>query len=96
MAQVLEALKAIREDQARLAAEVESISNRLDALAPSAHDTALPSSSKSFSTPTSSVTTSSQSLPTPAQRDAESSPEESSAVTASQKPGSFTSRIILT
>ncbi|GAW25580.1 putative GTP cyclohydrolase II [Rosellinia necatrix] len=41
MADVLQALKAIQENQARLAAEVESVSNRLDTLAPSAQSPTL-------------------------------------------------------
>jgi len=41
MGAVLEALKAIQENQSKLAAEVESVSHRLDTLAPPAHSPTL-------------------------------------------------------
>ncbi|KAI1776131.1 GTP cyclohydrolase N terminal-domain-containing protein [Hypoxylon cercidicola] len=94
MAEVLQALKAIQESQSRLATEVQTVSNRLDTLAPSSQSPSPDLSKRSPSlvagTPTSPVpTTLATSEPgadnTTATKEA----------TQAQKSG-FTSRIILT
>ncbi|KAI1491123.1 GTP cyclohydrolase N terminal-domain-containing protein [Biscogniauxia mediterranea] len=84
MAEVLEALKVIQENQGKLAAEVEAISQRLDTVAPTTQDEkALP-----------------QSVGTASASSATATGEESTAATTTaavqaQESG-FTSRIILT
>lgn len=88
MADVLQALKAIQENQTKLAAEVESVSHRLDTLAPPAHSPTLAEKS-----PPESALPTESALPQPAL--AASAKESSSASAQAEKSG-FTSRIILT
>lgn len=88
MADVLQALKAIQENQSKLAAEVESVSHRLDTLAPPAHSPTLTEKS-----PPESALPAEPALPQPAL--AASAKESSSAGAQAEKSG-FTSRIILT
>lgn len=89
MADVLQALKAIQENQAKMAAEVESVSHRLDSLAPPASSPTLQEkTSLGGSLPAESVLPQAA-LPAPAKE------ESSSAKTEAEKSG-FTSRIILT
>ncbi|RWA11153.1 hypothetical protein EKO27_g3969 [Xylaria grammica] len=88
VADILQALKVIQENQARLAAEVESVSHRFDSLAPSTHSPTLnekPSPEQNLPAESS--------LPQPAL--AVVSKESSSARVQAEKAG-FTSRIILT
>ncbi|EMR61927.1 putative gtp cyclohydrolase ii protein [Eutypa lata UCREL1] len=99
MGDVLKALEAIQEGQRRLATEVDSLSQRLDAVAPTAQDPS-PFITSRIAPPGTSVTagpsdtdrersgSASESVPDP------SSPTATAAVQA-QKSG-FTSRIILT
>ncbi|KAI1355028.1 GTP cyclohydrolase N terminal-domain-containing protein [Xylaria sp. FL0043] len=88
-AEILQALKIIQENQTKMAADVESLSNRLDALAPSTHSpTLIEKSSPESGLPAESA------LPQPALV----SPlkdENASARGQAEKAG-FTSRIILT
>lgn len=88
MADVLQALKAIQDNQSKLAAEVESVSQRLDTLAPSAQSPTLTEKS-----PPESALPAESALPQPAL--VASAKESSSASTQAEKSG-FTSRIILT
>ncbi|KAI0503281.1 GTP cyclohydrolase N terminal-domain-containing protein [Xylaria bambusicola] len=88
-ADILQALKAIQENQAKLAAEVESLSHRLDTVVPSTVSPTL----NGKSPPESSLPAES-SLPQPAL--ATSSKDESSAVRKQAEKAGFTSRIILT
>ncbi|KAI1075251.1 putative GTP cyclohydrolase II [Whalleya microplaca] len=97
MAEVLQALKAIQESQSRLATEVESVSQRLDALAPSAQE---PSSGQdgrllSQSTGDSTPTTVTAQTPVTTSESGADNAASSTSVGAQQKSG-FTSRIILT
>ena len=99
MAGILKALEAIQEGQRRLATEVESVSHRLDSLAPSAQDptsyivgkTTVPASdaaSRSSDIDRGHSRSASESVADP------TSPTTNAALQA-QKSG-FTSRIILT
>ncbi|TGJ86448.1 hypothetical protein E0Z10_g2311 [Xylaria hypoxylon] len=88
MADILQALKIIQKNQAKLAAEVESVSHRLDALAPSTHSPTL----NEKSSPESNILAEAV-LPQPAL--ATPSKETPSARVLAEKAG-FTSRIILT
>ncbi|KAI0810742.1 GTP cyclohydrolase N terminal-domain-containing protein [Xylaria sp. FL0064] len=88
-AEILQALKAIQENQTKLAADVESLSNRLDALAPSTNSpTLIEKSSPESGLPAESA------LPQPALVSL-SKDENASARGQAEKAG-FTSRIILT
>lgn len=88
MTDIIEALKVIQENQAKIAAEFESFSHRLDILAPPAHSPTLnEKSSPENNLPGEAA------LPQAAL--ATSSKESSSVKTQAEKAG-FTSRIILT
>ncbi|KAI1214957.1 putative GTP cyclohydrolase II [Annulohypoxylon truncatum] len=92
MADVLEALKAIQENQSRLATEVESVSYRLDALAPSLRAPS-PDVSRASPSPLAGIPTSPvQTTLVSGESDATKAP---SATKEAEKAG-FTSRIILT
>ncbi|KAI6090828.1 putative GTP cyclohydrolase II [Hypoxylon rubiginosum] len=94
MADVLQALKAIQENQNRLATEVQTVSSRLDTLAPTSQSP-IPDSKRSPSllagTPTSPVQTSLAATET----EADSTTAVTKEAAQAQKSG-FTSRIILT
>lgn len=89
MTSVLEALKAIQEQQKSLAAEVESVSNRLDTLAPSVQSPSVNEKSIPESIPAVSALLEA-SLPTPTTKEVSENAKEQA-----EKSG-FTSRIILT
>jgi hypothetical protein len=98
MADVLEALKTIQLSQARLASEVESVSHRLDSLAPSAQDTDLEGSGKVLPRDAATVTASSG-APTPLGSTTEpddTAPTTATSVAVQAQKSGFTSRIILT
>ncbi|KAI1261286.1 GTP cyclohydrolase N terminal-domain-containing protein [Xylariaceae sp. FL1019] len=86
MTDVLQALKAIQENQSKLAAEVESISQRVDTLAPPAQSPDLDKKTTSEDQPPAA-----SALPPPAV----ASPLPGNAATQAEQSG-FTSRIILT
>ncbi|KAI1166365.1 GTP cyclohydrolase N terminal-domain-containing protein [Nemania serpens] len=90
MADILQALKAIQENQTKLAAEVESVSNRLDTLAPPAN---LNSPSLNEKSPPKNNLPAESALPPAAL--ATSAKEPTSASARAEEAG-FTSRIILT
>ncbi|KAI1407414.1 GTP cyclohydrolase N terminal-domain-containing protein [Hypoxylon sp. FL1857] len=95
MADVLEALKSIQESQSRLASEVESVSYRLDSLAPSLRAPS-PDISRTSSTPLAGVPTSPvQTTLATSESDADKTPPATKEAVQAQKAG-FTSRIILT
>ncbi|KAI8633131.1 GTP cyclohydrolase N terminal-domain-containing protein [Xylariaceae sp. FL1651] len=89
MADVLQVLKAIQENQRKLAAEVESVSQRLDTLAPPVHS---PSLNEKASPKSANALPAAVALPQAAIAEP---PKESPAVAQVEKSG-FTSRIILT
>lgn len=81
MTEVLEALKAVQENQSQLAAQVESVVQRLDT---------------TTSVPTQDLSSASLApTPTPSSATPAARPDPDSAAQAAQKSG-FTSRIILT
>ncbi|KAH9909811.1 putative GTP cyclohydrolase II [Xylariomycetidae sp. FL2044] len=86
MSDVLQALKAIQDNQNRLAAEVETVSRRLDTLAPSSPAPTIPAT-PSLVNPVTPVPSS--------ERDTENPASPTTAVVQAQQSG-FTSRIILT
>ncbi|KAJ8126322.1 hypothetical protein O1611_g7316 [Lasiodiplodia mahajangana] len=88
VADILQALKAIQENQTKLAAEVESVSNRLDTLAPSTQSPVL----NGKLSPESTLPAGS---PLP-QAALASSAKESPSASAQAEEAGFTSRIILT
>ncbi|KAI1310058.1 GTP cyclohydrolase N terminal-domain-containing protein [Xylaria venustula] len=88
-AEILRALRAIQQNQTKVAAEVESLSHRLDALAPSTHS---PTLNEKVS-PESNLPAESA-LPQPAL--ASPSKDESSTARGQAEKAGFTSRIILT
>ncbi|KAI0019627.1 GTP cyclohydrolase N terminal-domain-containing protein [Xylariomycetidae sp. FL0641] len=88
MAEVLQALKAIQDNQTRLATEVESVSQRLDAISPPSQDPA----NIAPSAPSTPVQTASRSA---GETGSESPAPTTDAAAQAQKAG-FTSRIILT
>ncbi|KAI4865370.1 putative GTP cyclohydrolase II [Hypoxylon rubiginosum] len=95
MAEVLQALKVIQEGQSRLATEVQTVSNRLDTLAPSSQ---LPSPDLSKRSPSLLAGTPSSPLPTAlavSEPDADNTTVTTKEAVQAQKSG-FTSRIILT
>lgn len=92
MADVLEALKSIQENQSRLATEVESVSYRLDALAPSLRAPS-PDISRASPSPLAGIPTSPVQA-TPAS--SESDVNKAQSVTKEAEKSGFTSRIILT
>ncbi|KAI1138942.1 GTP cyclohydrolase N terminal-domain-containing protein [Hypoxylon sp. FL0543] len=95
MADVLDALKSIQESQSRLASEVESVSYRLDALAPSLRAPS-PDISRASPTPLAGVpTTPAQSALAAGESEADKTPPAAKEAIQAQKAG-FTSRIILT
>lgn len=95
MADVLEALKSIRESQSRLASEVESVSYRLDSLAPSLRAPS-PDISRASPTPLAGVPTSPvQATLAASESEADKTPPATKEAVQAQKAG-FTSRIILT
>ncbi|KAI0446616.1 GTP cyclohydrolase N terminal-domain-containing protein [Xylaria telfairii] len=88
MTDILEALKVIQENQAKIAAEFESFSHRLDILAPPAHSPTLTEKSSPENNLPGEVALPQAALAT-------SLKESSSAKTQAEKAG-FSSRIILT
>ncbi|KAI0129263.1 GTP cyclohydrolase N terminal-domain-containing protein [Hypoxylon sp. NC0597] len=95
MADVLEALKSIQESQSRLASEVESVSYRLDSLAPSLRAPS-PDISRASPTPLAGVPTSPvQATLAASESEADKTPPATKEAVQAQKAG-FTSRIILT
>ncbi|OTA78840.1 hypothetical protein M434DRAFT_402169 [Hypoxylon sp. CO27-5] len=95
MADVLEALKSIQESQSRLASEVESVSYRLDSLAPSLRAPS-PDISRASPTPLAGVPTSPvQTTLASSESEADKTPPATKEAVQAQKAG-FTSRIILT
>ncbi|OTA61157.1 GTP cyclohydrolase [Hypoxylon sp. EC38] len=95
MADVLEALKSIQESQSRLASEVESVSYRLDSLAPSLRAPS-PDISRASPTPFAGVPTSPvQTTLAASESEADKTPPATKEAVQAQKAG-FTSRIILT
>ena len=99
MADVLKALGAIQEGQRRLATEVESVSQRLDSLAPSAQDPTSYIVGKT-TVPASDITTKSSDIDrerpgTATGSVAEPTSPTTTAALQAQQAG-FTSRIVLT
>lgn len=90
MADILQALKGIQENQTKLAAEVESLSHRLDAVVPSTISPTL----NGKSPPPEGNLPADAALPQPAL--ATSSKDENLAVRGQAEKAGFTSRIILT
>ncbi|KAI0490748.1 GTP cyclohydrolase N terminal-domain-containing protein [Xylaria cf. heliscus] len=88
MADILQALKAIQENQAKIAAEFESFSHRLDTLAPPAHSPSLTEKSSPENSLPVEATLPQAALAT--------SSKESSSVKAEAEKSGFSSRIILT
>ncbi|KAI0852274.1 GTP cyclohydrolase N terminal-domain-containing protein [Daldinia vernicosa] len=93
MAEVLEALKSIQENQTKLASEVESVSLRLDTLAPSGQVPSL--AINRVSAPLAGVVPTSPVRTAPTAGEADSGNTSPITKEAAQKSG-FTSRIILT
>ncbi|KAI1106101.1 putative GTP cyclohydrolase II [Jackrogersella minutella] len=95
MAEVLEALKTIREGQNRLASEVESVSYQLDALGPPIRAPS-PDISRASPSPLTGISTSIVPTTLPAgEADVDKTPPATKEAAQAQKSG-FTSRIILT
>ncbi|KAI1199579.1 GTP cyclohydrolase N terminal-domain-containing protein [Nemania serpens] len=90
VADILQALKAIQENQTKLAAEVESVSNRLDTLAPPAN---LNSPSLNEKSPPKNNLPAESALP---QAALATSAKEPTSPSARAEEAGFTSRIILT
>ncbi|KAI0012808.1 putative GTP cyclohydrolase II [Xylariaceae sp. FL0662B] len=97
MAEVLQALKSIQESQSRLATEVESVSQRLDALAPSTQEPSQGRSEKISSPAVGDVTpnAATQTPVTTDETDVDNAASATPVGTQAQKSG-FTSRIVLT
>ncbi|KAI0379972.1 GTP cyclohydrolase N terminal-domain-containing protein [Hypomontagnella monticulosa] len=93
LAEVLEALKEIKESQGRLATEVEAVSMRLDTIAPSSSQASSPITNKA--SPSSLAGVPMTPIRTVSESDADNTSPTTKEAVQAQKSG-FTSRIILT
>ncbi|KAI0167050.1 GTP cyclohydrolase N terminal-domain-containing protein [Hypoxylon sp. FL1284] len=95
MAEVLQALKAIRDSQSSLAAEVQTISNRLDTISPPSQSPGPDLSKDSPSLLAATATSPAQATLAASEPDADNASAATKEAAQAQKSG-FTSRIILT